>query len=226
MIHYIPNKRLNFVSARRHFSFIRPSVTVNTLLLPSHTDYCFNYIDTLRNWLTEKWCFENPRDNTKYYISVINLKSDTQCVAKSTVERSCTICSFAKFCKLLQPTEVCDDTTSSWRSCPHTVQFSLRPHSKQTHNFLQWSKQQTRTELIGSPGKWSQGTGETKLNDGNIITDIMELDMTNGTGSSDLHPRPAESPGDSHVVPTDCVAHVIPTPTGCERHATLVGHRH
>lgn len=122
--HYLPYKRLNFVSARRHFSFIRPSVTVNTLLLLSHTDYCFNYFDRLRNWLTEKWCFENPRDNTKYYISVINLKSDAQCVAKSTVERSCTACSFAKFSKLLQPTTACDDATSSWRSCLHTV-FSV-----------------------------------------------------------------------------------------------------
>jgi hypothetical protein len=40
--------------------------------------------------------------------------------------------------------------------------------------------------------------------------------MTNGTGSSDPHPCPAESPSDIHADPADCV-------TYCERHATLVG---
>jgi hypothetical protein len=33
--------------------------------------------------------------------------------------------------------------------------------------------------LTGSPGKWSQQVTR-KLSDGNIKTDIMELDMTNG----------------------------------------------
>jgi len=61
------------------------------------------------------------------------------------------------------------------------------PRKHTTHNFLQWSKQQTRTELTGSPGKWSQGTGETKLNDGSIKTDIWnwtwqtELDQATHT---------------------------------------------
>ena len=40
-IHYLPHNGLNFVPARRHFSFIRSSVNVSTqqLLQLSHTDY-------------------------------------------------------------------------------------------------------------------------------------------------------------------------------------------
>jgi len=136
----------------------------------------------LKNWLTEKWCFENPRDNTKYCISVLNLRV-TLNVLRNELSRvlalSATLQSSAK---LLQPTKASDDAMSSWRSC---IMFSFlwRPHAKKTHNTpLSAVEQATNTHNIWQ-GHLENGHKEQvtrKLSDGNIKTDIMELDMTNG----------------------------------------------